>query len=269
LISRKVAITILIVVTVLMAAAVSMLPRIPQPQSYHHFADARVLLGIPNFNDVISNLPFAVIGIWGMVCVLRSGPGQRSCQFVEPAERWPYLMVFGGLLLTAVGSSYYHLHPNNTTLVWDRLPMTVVFMALVAAVIAERINVRLGVSLLPFLLLAGITSVLQWYFSEVRGAGDLRFYAFLQVYSALVLLIALLFPARYSRSSDFAIVVGFYALAKVLETSDKDIFRVGHVVSGHTLKHLAAAMAGYWILRMIRLRQPISTPTQVLAAQQT
>jgi hypothetical protein len=178
-------------------------------------------------------------------------------------------MVFGGLLLTAVGSSYYHLHPNNTTLAWDRLPMTVVFMALVAAVIAERINVRLGVSLLPFLLLAGITSVLQWYFSEVRGAGDLRFYAFLQVYSALVLLIALLFPARYSRSSDFAIVVGFYALAKVLETSDKDIFRVGHVVSGHTLKHLAAAMAGYWILRMIRLRQPISTPTQVLAAQQT
>jgi hypothetical protein len=142
-------------------------------------------------------------------------------------------------------------------------------MSLVCAVIAERINVHLGLSLLPLLLLAGIGSVLQWYFSELRGAGDLRFYAALQVYSALVLLIALLFPARYSRGSDFAIVVGFYALAKILEMSDQQVFRVGHVVSGHTLKHVAAAMAAYWILRMLRLRRPVSTPTQALAAQQT
>jgi hypothetical protein len=259
----------LIVVTTLVVIAACLLPRIPQPQDYHHFADTRGFLGIPNFGDVVSNLPFATIGLWGIVCVLRSGTGQHSCQFLDSAERWPYLVVFAGLLLTAFGSSYYHFHPDNATLVWDRLPMTVVFMALVAAVLAERMNVRLGVWLLPFLLLAGVASVLQWYFSELRGAGDLRFYAALQVYSALVLLIALLFPARYSRGSDFGIVVGFYALAKVLEMSDKQIFRAGHVVSGHTLKHLAAAMAGYWIVRMIRMRRPLSTPTQALAAHPT
>jgi hypothetical protein len=100
-------------------------------------------------------------------------------------------------------------------------------------------------------------SVLQWYASEARGAGDLRFYAGVQAYSALVLFLALVFPERYTRTSDLAIVVGFYALAKALETLDKPIFAVGHIVSGHTLKHLAAAAAGYWILRMLQKRQPV------------
>jgi hypothetical protein len=107
------------------------------------------------------------------------------------------------------------------------------------------------------LLLIGMGSVLQWYASEARGAGDLRFYAGVQAYSALVLLLALVFPKRHTRTSDLAIVVGFYALAKALEILDKPIFAVGHIVSGHTLKHLAAAAAGYWILRMLQKRQPV------------
>jgi hypothetical protein len=112
--------------------------------------------------------------------------------------------------------------------------------------------------LLPLFLIAGIASVLQWYASELHGLGDLRFYAAVQAYSALVLLIVLLFPARYSRGSDLAIIVGFYALAKVLELLDKPIFfHTGHLVSGHTLKHLAAAAAGYWLLRMLQTRRPI------------
>jgi hypothetical protein len=95
--------------------------------------------------------------------------------------------------------------------------------------------------------------------SEARGEGDLRFYAAVQVYSALVLLLALLFPPRYTRGSDLAVVVGFYALAKVLEALDKPIFSLGHIVSGHTLKHLAAATAAYWILRMLQKRRPLSS----------
>jgi hypothetical protein len=70
---------------------------------------------------------------------------------------------------------------------------------------------------------------------------------------------ALLFPPRYTFGSDLAIVAGFYLLAKVLETLDKPIFRLGQIVSGHTLKHLAAALAGYWILRMIKRRRPIAS----------
>jgi hypothetical protein len=136
--------------------------------------------------------------------------------------------------------------------------MTIAFMAMVAAIISERISLRAGLWLLPLLLLVGMGSVLQWYASEARGAGDLRFYAGVQAYSALVLLLALVFPKRYTRTSDLAIVVGFYALAKASETLDQPIFAVGHIVSGHTLKHLAAAAAGYWILRMLQKRQPVS-----------
>jgi hypothetical protein len=93
--------------------------------------------------------------------------------------------------------------------------------------------------------------------SELRGAGDLRFYATVQTYSIISLFMALLFPPRYTFGSDLAVVAGFYILAKVLETFDKQIFRLGNIVSGHTLKHLSAAMAAYWILRMLQRRRPI------------
>ena len=181
--------------------------------------------------------------------------GALRGRFVDPRERWPYLLVLLGLVLTAIGSSYYHLNPNNARLVWDRIPMTIVFVSMVAAVISERVRVGAGLWLLPLLLLVGVGSVLEWYASELRGAGDLRLYAAVQVYSGLVLLLALLLPARYTRDRDFGVVVGFYALAKVLELLDRPIFNVGHLVSGHTLKHVAAAGAGYWILRMLRRRQ--------------
>lgn len=198
-----------------------------------------------------------MIGICGLLFLLRSSPSQLKRRFLHSRERWPYVLVFLGLLLTAFGSSYYHLSPNNARLVWDRLPMTIAFMAMVAAIISGRISLRTGFWLLPMLLLVGMGSVLQWYAGEARGAGDLRFYAAVQTYSALVLLLTLLFPKRYKRTSDLAVVVGFYALAKALETLDKPIFAVGHIVSGHTLKHLAAAAAGYWILRMLQKRQPV------------
>jgi hypothetical protein len=254
--SQRASIGLLLILTAVVALIFSMLPRIPQPQAYHHFADQRSFLGISNFANVVSNLPFAVIGLWGLVLLLRSSDDQTR-HFLDRRERWPYLFVFAGLLLTAFGSSYYHLDPNNARLVWDRLPMTIAFMSMVAAVIAERVSLRAGLWLLPILILVGLGSVFEWYASEMRGAGDLRLYAAVQVYSALVLLAALFFPRRYTRGSDLAVVVGFYALAKVLETLDRPIFAIGHVASGHTLKHLAAAAAGYYILRMVQKRRPV------------
>lgn len=248
---------LLAILTVVVALVACMLPRIPQPLSYHQFADRRSFLGIPNFGDVVSNLPFAIIGIWGLALLKRSNLKQGSRHFIEPREQWPYLAVFVGLFLTAFGSSWYHLDPNNETLVWDRLPMTVTFMGMVAAMIMERISVRLGLWLLTPLLLIGMGSVLQWHLSEVRGAGDLRFYASVQAYSALVILLALLFPPRYTQGRYLGYVVGFYALAKALEFFDKTIFAALRVVSGHTLKHLAAAAAGCSILRMVQTRNPV------------
>jgi hypothetical protein len=130
-----------------------------------------------------------------------------------------------------------------------------VFTSLVAAVIAERVSVRAGLWLWPVLLAIGVSSVLHWHASEVHGHGDLRSYAAVQVYSATVLLLTLLLPTKYTRGFDFAMVVGFYVLAKALEIADRAIFSLGDIVSGHTLKHLVAAAAGYWVLRMLKKRE--------------
>lgn len=257
LVSRKTGIVLLSCLTALIIVAVIFAPRIAQPLSYHNFADHRAWLGIPNFGDVASNLPFAFVGIWGLIFV---GGAQSETSFADRCERFSYFLIFFGLLLTAFGSSYYHLVPDNARLVWDRLPMTIVFMALVAAVIGERISIRISLILLPIFLLIGIGSVLQWYWSELQGRGDLRMYAAVQVYAGLVLLLMLALPARYTRSSDYAVIAAFYALAKILELTDRKIFHALHVVSGHTLKHLAAAMAGYWILRMLQKRRVFPRP---------
>jgi hypothetical protein len=255
LVSRKTGIVLLCLLTLIVVVAGILSPRVPQPLSYHNFADQRAWLGVPNFGDVVSNVPFALVGLWGLGFLL-SEKSDRS--FADARERWPYLLVFLGLLLTAFGSSYYHLAPNNVRLVWDRLPMTIVFMALVAALIAERVNVRVGLLLLPVLLLIGVGSVLQWYWSESQERGDLRVYAAVQIYAGLILLLMMVFPAKYTRGWDYAVIAGFYALAKILELTDRKIFHAIHLVSGHTLKHLAAAMAGYWILRMLQKRRVLA-----------
>jgi hypothetical protein len=250
MLSRRSAIWAFLALAVAVGIAALLVPRTPQPLSYHHFADTRSWLAIPNFGDVASNILFLVAGLWGLAFLGRKSSRER---FIDARERWPYAFIFLGLLLTAFGSSYYHLAPDNARLVWDRLPMTVVFMPLVAAMIEERVNVKLGLWLLPVLTAVGIGSVLQWHSSEKQGAGDLRFYAAIQLYA---LLVALFLPPRYTRGSHLLIVAGLYVLAKICETEDQPIFSLGHFVSGHTLKHLAAGAAGLWILRMLQKRQP-------------
>ena len=254
MISRRTGVWLLVAFTIALGTAAALAPRIPQPQSYHDFADQRSLSGIPNFGDVASNLLFAVSGAWGLIFLLgRRGQGL----FLDPRERWAYVFLFLGLFLTAFGSGYYHLAPDNARLVWDRLPMTLAFMGLVSAMISERVSVAAGFYLLPLGLLIGAGSVVLWWYSEARGAGDLRPYAAVQVYAVFILPVLLLLPPRYTRSWDFAVVFGFYVLAKIFETADRQIFSIDqHTISGHTLKHLAAGAAGFWILGMIRKRQP-------------
>jgi hypothetical protein len=250
MLSRSKAPLLLIAVAVVIAVIAFLLPPIPQPLAYHNFADQRGWLGIPNFADVVSNVAFAIVGVWGLIVVFTP----NAVEFIDARERWLYTVMFVALILTAFGSGYYHLAPDNARLVWDRIPIMIVFMALVSAVIAERVSVNAGLWLFPVLQVAGVGSVLLWRASELRGHGDLRFYAAVQVYSILVLLLVLLFPPKYTRGPDFAIVVGLYVLAKILEEADRQVFALGHIVSGHTLKHLAAAAAGYWILRMLKKR---------------
>ena len=257
MISRRTGVWVLVGFTMAVAAAAVLAPGLPQPQAYHDFADRRALLGIPNFGDVASNLLFAVSGAWGSLFLL----GRRGRErLIDPRERWAYVFVSLGLFLTAFGSAYYHLAPDNARLVWDRLPMTLAFMGLVSAMISERMSVSAGFYLLPVLLFIGAGSVILWWSSEARGAGDLRFYAAVQAYAVLLLPVLLLRPPRYTRGSDFGMVFGFYVLAKIFETADRQIFSLDrHTVSGHTLKHLAAGTAGFCVLRMLEKRHPHPT----------
>lgn len=235
-------------------------PPLPQDTAYHAFADGRTLLGVPNALNVLSNAPFVAVGVFGLWFVL----GRRSLRpdgpFATPAERWPYVLFFLGVGLTGFGSAYYHLEPTNERLLWDRLPMAVAFMSLFAAVLAERVNRKLGLTLLPVLVAAGLASVLYWHATEQRGRGDLRFYYFVQFYPLLALpLLLLLFPPRYTRTLDLFLALGWYVVAKYCEHPlDAPIFDRTHWVSGHTLKHLAAALAAAQILWMVRARRLIA-----------
>lgn len=239
--------------------AVALLPPIPQDPAYHDFADRRRFLGIPNALNVLSNMPFVLVGALGGTFLLRQGRPRPDRPLTESWERSAFGILFAGIGLTGFGSAYYHLAPGNVTLFWDRLPLTIVFMSLFAVVIAERIGLAAGRRLLPVLLLVGVGSVLYWLLGELSGAGDLRPYLLVQFFPLVAIpLLLLFFPPRYTRGADLVWALGWYALAKLFELLDARIFAVGGIVSGHTLKHLAAAVAMYWILRMVERRRPLS-----------
>jgi len=250
---------LIVVFTMLCIVAALLLPAVKQSIEYHNFADQRDFWGIHNFLDVVSNMAFLIVGIAGLVIVF----GGRT-QFEFKSERWPYAVFFLGALLTALGSGYYHLAPDNETLFWDRLPMTVAFMGLVSSQIVDRINIRAGLVLLMPMLLIGAASVIYWRATERAGVGNVLPYGILQGYSVvIVLLLAMLSPSRYTRGNDLYWVFGWYVLSKLLETFDAQVLALGSVVSGHTLKHMAAAMAGVSVSYMLMhrtLEEPAASP---------
>ena len=223
--------------TVLSVLAAFLLPAMPQPVAYHDFADHREMLGVANFFDVASNAAFVLAGL----AALPSSCG-RARNSLPNRERWPYAVFFAGMVLTGLGSAYYHLVPDNERLFWDRLPMTIAFMSLIAAQVVDRIDTKTGLALLVPMLLVGAASVLYWRATERAGAGNVMPYGVLQGYSVVILfLLARLQPSRYTRGNDIYWVFAGYVLAKLLETFDRELFGLGHVASGHSLKHLAAA----------------------------
>ena len=245
---------IVIAFTLIAVAAAFLLPPMPQPLDYHHFADQRDAFGVGNFLDVTSNVAFLLAGLAGLYVVF-SG---RAC-FEFPVERWPYAVFFLGVLLTAAGSAWYPLSPDNETLFWDRLPMTIAFMGLLSAQVVDRVSVRAGLVLLVPMLLVGMASVVYWIATERIGAGNVMPYGILQGYSVIVLLLmAVLHRSRYTRGNDVYYIFGWYVLAKVLESLDGEVLSLGHVVSGHSLKHVAAAAAGFVACRMLVRRVLVS-----------
>ncbi len=244
-------------VTALAVAAALLIPAQPQPLAYHDFADGRGAFGIPNFLNVASNLAFLIVGVVGLVV----STGQRA-RFEFSIERWPYVVFFLGVLLTAAGSSYYHWAPDNESLFWDRLPMTMAFMALVSSQIVDRIDIRAGLALLLPMLILGAASVVYWRITERAGAGNVVPYAVLQAYSVVILLLMATLPSRYTGGNSLYWVFAWYVLSKIFETYDAELLALGHIVSGHALKHLAAAIAGVPVFRMLMQRTLVASASR-------
>ncbi len=243
----------------LYAAALTVLTALqssfPQNPTYHLFADQRVLFGVPHAGDVLSNLAFILTSLLGLGAT--RGKTQNRRAFADEAEHHPLQIFFIGLLLSGLGSAWYHLQPDNPRLLLDRLPMVLTTAGFASAVLGERLSPRIGNQALWPLLLLGLASVLWWGWSEHLGRGDLRFYALFQ-FGLIPPVIALLAmrPPRYSHGACYGIALLLYAAAKLAEHFDQALFDALGILSGHNLKHLLAAGVGlclWWMLRWRRL----------------
>ena len=248
--SERLGYALLLLTALLAIGAILTQAPIPQDAGYHLFVDTREICSIPNFWNVVTSLPFAIVGLLGLYQAI--SPGRLG---ILHENLTAYLLLFFGTLLVGIGSGYYHLSPDNQTLVWDRLPMTIAFMALFSIIVSEFISIRSGRALLLPLLLAGILSVLYWHLSEIRGAGDLRFYALVQFYPMLAApVILLFFRSRCTHARAYWWLLLLYVLAKLFEQLDGELYDLLGFISGHSLKHLTAALGMYVLLLFYQKR---------------
>ena len=223
-------------------AAVLMLPPIAQDPGYHDFVDRRGLLGIPGFLNIVTNLAFLAPGVAGIVlCAGQKGLGARRA----------WMVCFIGAALVSLGSGYYHLAPDNGTLVWDRLPMSIGFMALSVAVLADYVNPRLEKILLAPAVVLGLASVIYWHYTD-----DLRLYVLVQFLPLLMIpAILFLFPGTRQDRGYLLTALAIYMVSKLAEHYDRAVFEcAGAIISGHSLKHLLAALAVFVVYMMLRRR---------------
>jgi hypothetical protein len=227
---------------------------VPQDPAYHDFADTRILLAVPNFWNVVSNLLFLLVGASGIALVATSGPA------ITGALRPAWLAFFAGVGLTAFGSAYYHWSPDNASLAWDRLAMTIAFMGLCAIMIGEYLDVRAARRLLLLLLAVGAGSVGYWLYTESLGAGDLRPYAVVQFLPmALLPLLMALRRGRSDLAPYLAWMIGCYVLAKLAEHYDMGLLTATGL-SGHSIKHVVAAVGTAGPLAGLARRRQRQTP---------
>lgn len=218
----------------------------------HPFVDARTLLGIPNAMDVLTNAPLALAGLWGLRALrgrLQPGATQQAAQ-----------VFFAGLVATGFGSAGYHWAPDAPGLVWDRLGMAVTFSGALALAVAERVGqaaarqalcVLLPLAVLSAILPASNGNVLPWTVLQFGGM-------------AFIVWLALRKPVPGAIGIRLGVLIGLYALAKLLELGDETVFRAtADTISGHSLKHLVAALAAWPVIAALKPRRQAQAPASL------
>lgn len=220
---------------------------IPQNLDYHNFADKRLLLNIPNFWDVLSNLAFLAVGCFAVW----TGVQNWSKRPDLTAKLIPVVLSLG-MVIVCFGSAYYHWSPNNQTLVWGRIPMTLIFMPLFSLIVYDFLGKKIGTAVFWLSVPLGIASVLYWQFTETIGQGDLRPYFFVQFFPMVVVpLILWLYPKKTPYVRYIVLLLLCYVLAKVCEHFDDAIFEYLQFWSGHTLKHFLSAVSLFYALKLV------------------
>ena len=237
--------------SVITALVIILVPSVSQDPEYHNFVDQRNISGIPNFWNVVTNIPFLVLGITGFFKIQN-----QELRGVLPDLFKAYLTFFLGLVLTGLGSGYYHLDPSNSTLVGDRMAITVTFMSFFVLIFGESISTRTASRLLVPLLFLGLASVVYWNITENLGTGDLRFYALVQFLPMLLIPLLLLFYGSCLSGRRWILtIILVYGVAKIAEMYDQQIYElIGF--SGHSLKHLIAAFGAFLFLKGLEVRKP-------------
>ncbi len=240
---REIGLVLLLAITLFVITIVLFADPIAQDQQYHQFHDTQIIFGIPNFWNVISNIVFLFVGLRGVKWMTKVNTSSYLSEL-----KLVYWVLFVSLTCIGIGSSYYHLSPNNNTLVWDRLPMTVAFMSLFSIIIAEFISIKLGRKLFVPLLITGTLSVVYWQYTEQLGQGDLRLYVLVQFLPVLLIpVILLMFESVFTHKRAYWLMIGAYGAAKLLEYFDSEVAEIISI-SGHTLKHLVAGLGIYLLV---------------------
>ena len=210
------------------------LPAIAQNQNYHNFIDQRTFFRIKNASNTLSNLAFIVVGLWGLINFYKN-------KYIKISNSFSVLLnlFFISIILTGLGSSYYHLSPNDFTLVFDRLALSFTFAVILAMLASIRISERSGFHTLAELIILAPLSVLLWNYN-----GNLTPYAVLQFGGIIIIILTLLLTKAQKQSPCFTSLIILYGFAKVAEFYDVEIFNLSqNLISGHTLKHLIASIA--------------------------
>ena len=210
------------------------LPAIAQNQNYHNFIDQRTFFRIKNASNTLSNLAFIVVGLWGLINFYKN-------KYIKISNSFSVLLnlFFVSIILTGLGSSYYHLSPNDFTLLFDRLALSLTFAVILAMLANIRISERSGFHTLAELIILAPLSVLLWNYN-----GNLTPYAVVQFGGIIIIILTLLLTKAQKQSPCFTSLIILYGFAKVAEFYDVEIFNLSqNLISGHTLKHLIASIA--------------------------